>query len=118
MSAAEDHRTFQDRRVLVVSTNYAPELTGIGPYATQLAEHWAASGAGVQVLTGMPHYPSWRTDERYRGSGGPARPAPESPSTAAGTTYRPVRAPCAGPRSRRRCWPTVSSLRRPAAPTP
>ncbi|MFC9242865.1 glycosyltransferase [Streptomyces sp. NPDC057136] len=67
MSAAEDHRTFEDRRLLVVSTNYAPELTGIGPYATQLAEHWAASGAGVQVLTGMPHYPSWRLDARYRG---------------------------------------------------
>ncbi|MFD3653581.1 glycosyltransferase [Streptomyces sp. NPDC058620] len=67
MSAAEDHRMFEDRRLLVVSTNYAPELTGIGPYATQLAEHWAASGAGVQVLTGMPHYPSWRLDERYRG---------------------------------------------------
>ena len=67
MSAAEDHTTFEDRRLLVVSTNYAPELTGIGPYATQLAEHWAASGAAVQVLTGMPHYPSWRLDERYRG---------------------------------------------------
>ncbi|MEU8674807.1 glycosyltransferase [Streptomyces sp. NPDC048560] len=67
MSAAEDHRTFANRRLLVVSTNYAPELTGIGPYATQLAEHWAASGAGVQVLTGMPHYPSWRLDPRYRG---------------------------------------------------
>ncbi|QNE74232.1 glycosyltransferase [Streptomyces finlayi] len=67
MSAAEDHRTFEDRRLLVVSTNYAPELTGIGPYATQLAEHWAASGAGVQVLTGMPHYPSWSLDARYRG---------------------------------------------------
>ncbi|MEU1215944.1 glycosyltransferase [Streptomyces sp. NPDC005790] len=51
----------------MVSTNYAPELTGIGPYATQLAEHWAASGARTEVLTGMPHYPSWRVDERYRG---------------------------------------------------
>ncbi|MFF5727486.1 glycosyltransferase [[Kitasatospora] papulosa] len=51
----------------MVSTNYAPELTGIGPYATQLAEHWAASGASTQVLTGMPHYPAWRVDEGYRG---------------------------------------------------
>ncbi|MFE3516319.1 glycosyltransferase [Streptomyces sp. NPDC059166] len=52
----------------MVSTNYAPELTGIGPYATQLAEHWAASGARTEVLTGMPHYPAWRVDERYRGA--------------------------------------------------
>ncbi|MFB4421318.1 glycosyltransferase [Streptomyces sp. QL37] len=51
----------------MVSTNYAPELTGIGPYATQLAEHWAASGARTEVLAGMPHYPAWRVDERYRG---------------------------------------------------
>ncbi|MEU9358372.1 glycosyltransferase [Streptomyces sp. NPDC048301] len=68
MSAAEHQRPFGDRRILVVSTNYAPELTGIGPYATQLAEHWAASGARTDVLTGMPHYPAWRVDERYRGA--------------------------------------------------
>ncbi|WP_069169302.1 glycosyltransferase [Streptomyces griseus] len=67
MSAAE-HRPFDHRTLLVVSTNYAPEMTGIGPYATQLAEHWAASGARTQVLTGMPHYPAWRVDERYRGA--------------------------------------------------
>ncbi|MEU5717358.1 glycosyltransferase [Streptomyces sp. NPDC020403] len=67
MSAAEHHRPLDDRTLLVVSTNYAPEVTGIGPYATQLAEHWAASGARTQVLTGMPHYPAWRVDERYRG---------------------------------------------------
>ncbi|MFD7967237.1 glycosyltransferase [Streptomyces clavifer] len=67
MSAVERHHLFENRRVLVVSTNYAPELTGIGPYATQLAEHWAASGVRTQVLTGMPHYPAWRVDEEYRG---------------------------------------------------
>ncbi|MFH9470728.1 glycosyltransferase [Streptomyces clavifer] len=67
MSAVERHRLFENCRVLVVSTNYAPELTGIGPYATQLAEHWAASGVRTQVLTGMPHYPAWRVDEEYRG---------------------------------------------------
>lgn len=62
-----DHRPWENRRLLVVSTNYAPEVTGIGPYATQLAEHWAASGAVTDVLAGMPHYPAWRVDERYRG---------------------------------------------------
>ncbi|MEV7404430.1 glycosyltransferase [Streptomyces sp. NPDC091267] len=67
MPEADQHKPFQHRRLLVVSTNYAPELTGIGPYATQLAEHWAASGAETHVLTGMPHYPSWRTEPAYRG---------------------------------------------------
>ncbi|WP_432096164.1 glycosyltransferase family 4 protein [Streptomyces sp. bgisy100] len=56
------------RRVLLVSTNYAPEQAGIGPYATQTAEHWAADGrTEVHVLAGMPHYPAWRTDPAYRG---------------------------------------------------
>ncbi|MDF6040671.1 glycosyltransferase [Streptomyces sp. JH14] len=67
MSDADHHKPFEHRRLLVVSTNYAPELTGIGPYAAQLAEHWAASGADTHVLTGMPHYPSWRTEAAYRG---------------------------------------------------
>ncbi|MFE9335190.1 glycosyltransferase family 4 protein [Streptomyces sp. NPDC007063] len=56
------------RRVLLVSTNYAPEQAGIGPYAAQLAEHWAARPDwDVHVLAGMPHYPAWRTDPAYRG---------------------------------------------------
>lgn len=55
------------RCLLLVSTNYAPEHTGIGPYATQLAEHWAARGADTHVLAGMPHYPAWRLDPEYAG---------------------------------------------------
>lgn len=56
------------RRVLLVSTNYAPEHAGIGPYATALAEAWAATKrAEVHVLAGMPHYPSWQLDASYRG---------------------------------------------------
>ncbi|MEV6563609.1 glycosyltransferase [Streptomyces kronopolitis] len=51
----------------MVSTNYAPEHTGIGPYSTQIAEHLAASGADTHVLAGMPHYPAWRVAEEYRG---------------------------------------------------
>ncbi len=55
------------RRLLLVSTNYAPEHTGIGPYATQIAEHWAARGHETHVLAGMPHYPAWSVDPDYRG---------------------------------------------------
>ncbi|MEU1471065.1 glycosyltransferase [Streptomyces sp. NPDC005761] len=67
MTETAHHKPLDGRRLLVVSTNYAPELTGIGPYAAQLAEHWARSGADTHVLTGMPHYPSWRTESAYRG---------------------------------------------------
>ncbi|SEF55219.1 Glycosyltransferase involved in cell wall bisynthesis [Actinacidiphila yanglinensis] len=59
--------TGRRRRLLLVSTNYAPEHAGIGPYATQIAEHWAAGGAEVHVLTGMPHYPAWKLDPAYVG---------------------------------------------------
>lgn len=54
------------RRLLLVSTNYAPEHTGIGPYATGIAEHWASRGHETHVLAGLPHYPSWRLDPAYR----------------------------------------------------
>ncbi|MBY8876395.1 glycosyltransferase [Streptomyces sp. PLK6-54] len=51
----------------MVTTNYAPEPAGTSRYATQIAEHWAAGGAEVHVLTGMPHYPAWRLDPAYAG---------------------------------------------------
>lgn len=54
------------RRVHYVSLDFWPDRYGIAPYATQLAEHLAAIGAEVVASTGMPHYPSWRIDPRYR----------------------------------------------------
>jgi colanic acid biosynthesis glycosyl transferase WcaI len=56
------------RRLLLVSTNYAPEHSGIGPYSAQIAEHLAEIGHEVHVLAGMPHYPAWRVDPDYRGA--------------------------------------------------
>jgi colanic acid biosynthesis glycosyl transferase WcaI len=47
-------------RVLVVGINYRPEPTGIGPYTAGLAEHLAARGDEVTVITGLPSYPGWR----------------------------------------------------------
>ena len=64
---ARDRRTPPRRRLLLVSTNYAPEHAGIGPYATQIAEYWAARGHETHVLTGLPHYPAWRVDAAYAG---------------------------------------------------
>ena len=53
-------------RLLVLGVNYAPETTGIAPYTTAVAEHLAALGARVDVVTGMPHYPQWRVAAGYR----------------------------------------------------
>ncbi|MER7811172.1 hypothetical protein [Streptomyces sp900116325] len=36
MSDADHHKPFEGCRLPVVPADYAPELTGIGPYAAQL----------------------------------------------------------------------------------
>ncbi len=51
----------QDRRtVLIVGINYQPEVTGIAPYTTGLAEYLSGAGHDVTVLTSFPHYPAWK----------------------------------------------------------
>jgi colanic acid biosynthesis glycosyl transferase WcaI len=52
-------------KVLLISMNYWPEESGIGPYSTGLAEHLAEAGHRVTVLTAMPHYPQWRVSVEY-----------------------------------------------------
>lgn len=49
-------------RVLIIGINYRPEVSGIGPYTAGLAEHLAARGDEVTVLTGLPSYPGWRLE--------------------------------------------------------
>lgn len=46
-------------RILMVGINYAPEHSGIAPYTTQAAQHFASQGHDVRVLTGFEHYPAW-----------------------------------------------------------
>lgn len=53
--------------VLIYSMFYWPEESGNGPYSTGLAEHLAAEGMGVTVVTAMPHYPAWQVMPEYRG---------------------------------------------------
>lgn len=47
-------------KILIVGINYRPETTGIAPYTSDMAEHLAASGHRVTVITGFAHYPAWR----------------------------------------------------------
>lgn len=60
---SEKHRSL---RILIVGINYAPEHSGIAPYTTEAAEHFAGQGHAVEVLTGMLHYPSWTVPEALR----------------------------------------------------
>jgi glycosyltransferase involved in cell wall biosynthesis len=63
---SSDARAVAGRRILIVGINYWPELTGIAPYTTDLAEYLSSHGAAVQVVTGLPCYPGWTVLPRYR----------------------------------------------------
>ena len=51
--------------ILIATTNYWPEPTGISIYTTDLAESLKEAGHSVLVLTSMPHYPWWRTPSEF-----------------------------------------------------
>ena len=53
------------KHVLVISSNFSPEQTGISVYSTDLALEVLSSEFAVTVLTGLPHYPWWKTPEKY-----------------------------------------------------
>src|SRR5687767_13358559 len=55
-------------RVVLVTSNFWPERTGIGQVATEFAQFLASRGIDVHVVTGMPYYPEWRIYPEYRGS--------------------------------------------------
>lgn len=54
-------------KVLVIGVNYAPEISGIAPYTTAMAEGLAARGEQVRVITGVPHYPQWTNYTNFTG---------------------------------------------------
>lgn len=54
-------------RVLVIGVNYAPEISGIAPYTTAMAEGLRAEGHQVRVITGVPHYPQWTNYTEFTG---------------------------------------------------
>lgn len=54
-------------KLLVLSINYWPEVTGIAPVITSRCEYLASAGHEVMVCTAMPYYPEWRVFRGYRG---------------------------------------------------
>ena len=52
-------------RVLLVTTNYWPEPTGIAIYTTDLAEALKTYKHQVTVLTSLPHYPWWKVPKEF-----------------------------------------------------
>jgi colanic acid biosynthesis glycosyl transferase WcaI len=54
-------------KVLILSINYWPEVTGIGAFTTYRAEYLAAAGHEVEICTTFPYYPDWKVADEYRG---------------------------------------------------
>jgi colanic acid biosynthesis glycosyl transferase WcaI len=53
-------------KILVLSVNYWPEETGIGPLTTWRCEYLASRGHDVTICTTFPYYPQWRVCEQYK----------------------------------------------------
>lgn len=53
-------------KVLIFGINYTPEQVGVAVYTTGLAEFLSSQGHEVQVVTGQPYYPAWRTMPGHR----------------------------------------------------
>ena len=54
-------------RIIVWGINYAPELTGIGPYNRALCEHLLAAGHEVRMVTTFAYYPAWQKKPEDQG---------------------------------------------------
>ena len=54
-------------RVLILSVNCWPEVTGIGAVTTYRAEYLAGVGHEVEVCTTFPYYPEWKVPSEYSG---------------------------------------------------
>ena len=52
-------------KIVIVTTNYWPEPTGIAVYTTDLAEFLRTHGHSVSVLTSLPHYPWWKVPDEF-----------------------------------------------------
>ncbi|AFY62428.1 WcaI family glycosyltransferase [Synechococcus sp. PCC 6312] len=53
-------------KILIYGLNYAPEITGVGKYTSEMAEWFAQAGHHVKVVTAPPYYPKWRILPPYK----------------------------------------------------
>jgi colanic acid biosynthesis glycosyl transferase WcaI len=56
-------------KLLLVSLNHHPELTGIGKYQGEMAAWLAGRGHEVRVVTAPPYYPAWKVESGYSSRG-------------------------------------------------
>ena len=58
-----DAMQLRNRKILIIGVNYSPELTGIAPYTSSLAQYLHEKGSSVSVITTYPHYPEWKKNK-------------------------------------------------------
>ncbi|MEP6502794.1 MAG: WcaI family glycosyltransferase, partial [Betaproteobacteria bacterium] len=52
-------------KIILLSMNFAPELTGIGKYSGEMADELVARGHEVIVVCAPPYYPKWAVGPGY-----------------------------------------------------
>ncbi len=52
-------------KIVLLSMNFAPELTGIGKYSGEMADELVARGHEVIVVCAPPYYPKWTVGSGY-----------------------------------------------------
>lgn len=53
------------KRILLITSNFYPEESGIAVYSSDLVFNVLSDDAEVSVLTTLPHYPWWRIPEKF-----------------------------------------------------
>jgi colanic acid biosynthesis glycosyl transferase WcaI len=53
------------KKVLVISSNFSPEASGIAVYSSDLVFDILNPNYDVIVITGLPHYPWWKIPEEF-----------------------------------------------------
>ncbi|MEP2653495.1 MAG: glycosyltransferase WbuB [Paraglaciecola sp.] len=54
-------------RILIITTNFTPELTGIGKYSGEMATWLANNGNNIRIVCSAPYYPEWKVNKKYSG---------------------------------------------------
>jgi colanic acid biosynthesis glycosyl transferase WcaI len=52
-------------KILLISTNYSPELTGIGKYSGEMAQWLSQNEHDVRVICSPPYYPEWQIHKGF-----------------------------------------------------
>ncbi|HEY2581471.1 MAG TPA: WcaI family glycosyltransferase [Mucilaginibacter sp.] len=55
-----------NKRILLIGHNFAPEPTGIGKYSGEMMEWLTKKGIDCTVVTTYPYYPHWKVQQPYK----------------------------------------------------